>query len=159
MTDTATFYNALSPRIEKLIDEMSRMWEARWDAFLAHDDRTRIDLLNFIKNNPRLTDELFLECWRMYLSDTNSYYMQRKHPSWCFFRAENFNAYSAQAVHSLRNKGETKQTAPAPEKTVQQQAAEVGERLKAIQALQRMKRQLGEGLANEGTAASSCGTV
>ena len=159
MTDTANYYEVLAPRIEKLIEQMALKWEARWNAFKSVDDGMRIQLLNFLKNNPRCPDELLLECWQMYLNDQHPFYTKRKHPMWCFFQSQNFDRYSAQAVHSLRRKSETAQSGYAPNKTVQQQASEVGDRLKAIKALQQMKQQLTEGFSDDRQTASACGSV
>ena len=153
MTDTVNYYEVLAPRIEKLINAMAIKWEARWNAYKSIDDGMRIETLNFLKNNPRLTDELILECWQMYLNDnTVQVFMQKKHPIYFFFQSRNFDRYSAQAVHSLRGKQE-KITAPVTAgKTDQQMALEVGERLRAKAALAAMKRQLGE-LQDEQSAA------
>lgn len=158
MTDTVNYYEVLAPRIEKLINAMALKWEARWNAYKSIDDGMRIETLNFLKNNPRLTDELILECWQMYLNDNSvKLFIEKKHPIYFFFQSRNFDRYSAQAVHSLRGKQE-RITAPVTAgKTDKQMAEEVGERLKAIKALAAMKQQLGE-LKDE-SAAAKLGTI
>lgn len=146
MTDVINYYDVLAPRIEKLINAMALKWEARWNSYKSIDDGMRIETLNFLRNNPRLTDDDFiLECWQMYLNDnTVPAFIQKKHPIYFFFQSRNFDRYSAMAVHSARGKQE-KITAPAMAgKTDKQMAEEIGERIKAKAALTAMKRQLGE---------------
>lgn len=150
MIDSKKYYGELTKRIERLRDEMARLWEERWGNPPAYDDRTLINLLNFIKTNRHITDELFIKCYALYLNDSTSLFVVKKHPSWYFFQEQNFNRYSA-----LAPKQERLQDRPAP--AVQANDDDVErERIRAIQAIQQMKRQLAnhEGLNNGQTSSA-----